>query len=133
MTAATHPNVELVLRMYEAFAATDYDTILTLVDPEIHVSQTDELPWGGEYDGYEGLAAFFGRLREVIASEVTHNAVYAAGERVVQTGRTAGTVNATGVAFDVAETHILTIRDGKVVRFEAFIDTPAMLSALRKG
>ena len=45
-------------------------------------------------------------------------------------GKTAGTVNATGAAFDVDELHLLTVRDGKVVRFEAYIDTPAMLAAL---
>ena len=48
----------------------------------------------------------------------------------MQVGRTAGTVNATGVEFDVDEVHVLTLRDGKVVRFAATIDTPAMLDAL---
>ena len=42
-------------------AVVDLDAILEIVGPEIHVSQTDQLPWGGEYDGYEGLATFFGR------------------------------------------------------------------------
>ena len=126
-----HPHVELVLRLYDAFAAVDLDAILEIVGPEIHISQTDQLPWGGEYDGYEGLATFFGRLRDAITSQVTPHAVYAAGaDRVVQAGKTAGTVNATGAAFDVDELHLLTVRDGKVVRFEAYIDTPAMLAAL---
>ena len=62
---------------------------------------------------------------------MTIQTVYAAGDTVVQIGRTAGTVNATGASFDVQEVHLLTVRDGKVVRFEAHIDTPAMLEALR--
>jgi ketosteroid isomerase-like protein len=39
-------------------------------------------------------------------------------------------VNASGASFDVDEVHILTVRDRRVVRFEAHIDTPAMLAAL---
>jgi ketosteroid isomerase-like protein len=49
----------------------------------------------------------------------------------VQTGRTRGTVVANGAAFDVPEVHVWERRAGKVVRFEAYIDTPAMLEALK--
>ena len=40
-------------------------------------------------------------------------------------------MNANGAPFDVQEMHLLTVRDGRVVRFEAHIDTPAMLEALQ--
>jgi uncharacterized protein len=127
---AEHPNVEQIRRLYDAFAALDLDAIVAIVDPDVEISQTDELPWGGTFHGHAGLAEFFGKLREHITSTVTHAAVYAAGDRVVQAGRTAGTVNATGTTFDIDEVHLFTLRDGKVVRFEAFIDTPAMVAAL---
>ncbi|HEY3724801.1 MAG TPA: hypothetical protein VGN59_15720 [Acidimicrobiia bacterium] len=52
-------------------------------------------------------------------------------DRVVQRGRTAGTVRASGSTFDVAEVHVWTLRDGRVVAAELFIDTPAMLAALQ--
>jgi ketosteroid isomerase-like protein len=123
-------NVALVRRMYDAFATRDLDAIVAIVDPAIQVTQTSLLPWGGEYHGLEGLAAFFGKLTETITSAVTPRAIYSAGDRVVQAGRTAGTVNASGASFDVDEVHILTVRDRRVVRFEAHIDTPAMLAAL---
>jgi ketosteroid isomerase-like protein len=119
--------------MYDAFAARDLDAIVAIVGADIEITQTPLLPWGGEYHGLEGLAAFFGRLTETITSAVTPHAIYCAGDRVVQAGRTAGTVNTTGAAFDVDEVHILAVRDGKVVRFEAHIDTPEMLAALGAG
>lgn len=132
MTEPTpHPNVDLVRRLYAALDAVDLETILEIFDPEVEVHQTEELPWGGDFQGHDGLGRFFGLLRENITSKVTIQTVYAAGDEVVQIGRTAGTVNATGTPFDVEEMHLLTIRDGKVVRFEARIDTPAMLEALR--
>ncbi len=126
-----HPHVELVRRLYAALDAVDLETILELFDPEVEVHQTEELPWGGDFHGHDGLGRFFGLLRENITSKVTIQAVYAAGDEVVQIGRTAGTVNANGAPFDVQEMHLLTVRDGKVVRFEAHIDTPEMLQALR--
>ena len=125
-----HPNVELVRRLYAALEAIDLETILEIFDPGVEVHQTSELPWGGDFRGHDGLGEFFGLLRENITSKVTIQTVYAAGDTVVQIGRTAGTVNATGAPFDVQEVHLLTVRDGKVVRFEAHIDTPAMLEAL---
>lgn len=125
-----HPNVLLVRRLYEAIGTGDLDTIFEIFDPEVEIAQTPELPWGGEFSGHDGLGEFFGKLSEHISSKVTLEVVYAAGEKVVQVGRTAGTVKATDSAFDIHEVHILTIRDNKVVRFEAHIDTPAMLAAL---
>src|SRR4029077_19917706 len=99
-------------------------------DPGMEVVQTPLLPWGGEFHGHDGLGEFFGQLTGAISSRVTIHNVFAAGDQVVQVGRTAGTVNATGAEFDVDEVHVLTLRDGKVVRFAATIDTPAMLDAL---
>ncbi len=131
MTAQAHPNVELVRRLYDALAALDLDTILDIFDSDVVVVQTEELPWGGQFHGHDGLGQFFGKLQKHITSKVTHNVIFAAGDRVVQVGRTAGEVNASGEHFEIDEVHILTIRDGKVVRFEAHIDTPAMLAALR--
>lgn len=125
-----HPNVLVVRRLYDAMAAGDLDTIFEIFDANVEINQTPELPWGGEFHGHDGLGKFFGKLSNHISSKVTIEAVFAAGEKVVQVGRTAGTVKATDHAFDIHEVHILTIRDNKVVRFEAHIDTPAMLAAL---
>ncbi len=128
--AVMEANVEVVRRMYDAFAATDLETILAVTDPDIEIVQTPLLPWGGEFHGQEGLGEFFGKLTGAISSRVTIHSVFAAGDQVVQVGRTAGTVNATGVEFDVDEVHVLTLRKSRVVRFAATIDTPAMLAAL---
>jgi len=41
-------------------------------------------------------------------------------------------VFAPDVEFDIAEVHGFELRNGRIVRFTASIDTPAMLDALRK-
>ena len=123
-------NIAVVTRLYELFGAKDITGILAMIDPDVHVSQTPQLPWGGEYDGHDGITEFFVNLVGAISSTVEHETMFAAGDRVVQLGRTRGTVNATGTPFDVREVHILTLADGRITRFEAYIDTPAMLEAL---
>lgn len=125
-----HPSVTVVRRLYEAFAAQDLDTILAVLDPDVVMEQTPELPWGGTYRGHDGAAQFFGALVGTITSVVTPEVVFAAGDDVVQAGRTAGTVNATGAPFDIAQVHVLTLSRGRVTHFTSRIDTPAMLEAL---
>ena len=49
----------------------------------------------------------------------------------MQVGRTRGTVRATGAPFDVPEVHVFTVAGGRVTRFEAYVDTAALLAALR--
>lgn len=130
---AEHPNVALVRRLYDAMAARDVEALMAMFGEDVVVEQTEELPWGGHFTGHDGLGTFFLTLIGTITSQVTISTIFAAGDVVVQVGRTAGTVNATGRPFDVDEVHLLTVRDGKVVRFEAHIDTPAMLAALAEG
>jgi ketosteroid isomerase-like protein len=65
-----------------------------------------------------------------IESQVTTDSLFAAGDHVVQTGRTRGTVRANGASFDIPEVHVWELRDEKVMRYQAYIDTRAMLDAL---
>jgi len=121
---------ELLDRTYRAMAEGDIETVLALIDPSITIRQTEQLPWGGRYEGIEGFAEFLGKLRGTITSKVEVEHIFEAGNHVVEIGRTRGTVNATGAEFDVAEVHIWELRDGKAVSFHAYIDSPAMLAAL---
>jgi uncharacterized protein len=123
-------NTDLVAGFYRAIAERDLDTALAMIDPSIRIRQTDELPWGGEYEGLDGYAEFFGKLLGTITSRVEVEEIFEAGDHVVEIGRTRGTVNATGATFDVREVHVWELRDGKAVSFHAYIDTPAMLAAL---
>jgi uncharacterized protein len=125
-------NLATVGRVYEAFQSRDADTLRELFAPDIAVSQASALPWGGDYHGHDGAFTFLLKLVEHINSEVTTDSLFAAGDHVVQTGHTRGNVVANGVPFDVPEVHVWEVRDGKVVRFQAYIDTPAMLDALNR-
>jgi ketosteroid isomerase-like protein len=123
-------NTEIIQQLYAAFEAGDAAGVLDLCDAECTVTQDDALPWGGRYQGLDGVATFALALGGTIQSKVEVDALFEAGDRVVQYGRTRGTVLATGVAFDVPEVHIWTLRDGKIVAAEFFLESTALLVAL---
>jgi ketosteroid isomerase-like protein len=123
-------NKEIVQELYDAFGSSRWERVLELCDPQCVITQDDALPWGGRYEGFDGIANFGLALAGSIDSAVTPEGLFEAGDRVVQHGRTRGTVRANGAAFDIAEVHVWTLRDGKAVAAEFYIDTPAMLEAL---
>jgi ketosteroid isomerase-like protein len=125
-------NLDTIRRVYGAFQTRDANLIQELFAPDIAISQTPALPWGGDYHGHDGAFTFLLKLVEHLESRVTTESLFAAGNHVVQTGRTRGTVVANGASFDVPEVHVWELRDGKVVRFQSYIDTPAMLDALNR-
>ena len=122
--------IETVRAVYDAISRGDGPAIVARLAPEIVIEQTPDLPWGGRYEGLAGYAKFASILRSHIDSKVTVDRIFAAGEDVVVTGRTIGATKRNAVAFEVAIAHVLTVREGKVVRARYFIDTPAMLAAL---
>jgi ketosteroid isomerase-like protein len=123
-------NAEIIQQVYAAFEAGDGVRVLELCDPECTVTQDAALPWGGRYQGLDGVATFALALGSATESKVEVGALFEAGDRVVQYGRTRGTALATGFEFDIPEVHIWTLRDGKIVAAEFYIESSAMLVAL---
>jgi ketosteroid isomerase-like protein len=124
-------DIEVVEAVYDAFARKDVSRILELFAPDCVVYQAPALPWGGTHEGHDGLITFMIALSRTIASTPEHEHLVADGDgHVSQVGRTRGRVTATGVEFDLFENHVWTVRDGRVVRQEVYLDTAGMLAAL---
>jgi ketosteroid isomerase-like protein len=126
----SHSNVELVESVYAAFGRKDMATIAKLVAADIEITQSRELPWGGEYLGLDGLGKFFAALTAHVSSTLVFERFLDAGDHVVAIGRTRGAVVASGNAFDVPIAHVWQVRNGLISRFQPFIDNPTMLAAL---
>ena len=126
-------SVEIITELYEALARRDLPAMLNVIDPEIIVSQTRLLPWGGEYYGFEGVQQFFTELFRNVESELAVEEFVDAGERVIVIGSTRGRVIATGARFNIRAVHVWTVQGGKAVRFEPNVDTPKLLEALSQG
>jgi ketosteroid isomerase-like protein len=123
-------NLETIRAIYELFAGKGLDRVLELVDTECVITQDKDLPWGGLHEGFDGVMTFAAAIGGTVHSTLTSEAMFEAGDQVINCGRSRGTVLATGVAFDVPFVHIWTIHNTKVTAAEFFIDTPAMLRAL---
>jgi uncharacterized protein len=131
MTGRMQDSVGVVKDVYEAFGRGDVPAIFGLFHPEAEVYQSARLPWGGEFKGHEELGVFLSKLTGAVESEVeTGRFIDDEDGHVVQIGHTRGTVRGTGARFEVPETHVWTVEDGKVKRFESYVDTAKMRAAL---
>ena len=124
-------NLQIADDIYAAMAAKDPAGVLAHLSEKVTIYQDPRLPWGGNHVGHDGFAEFALALIGTVTSSVRIAELYESDDRhVVQCGHTIGTVNATGAPFEVAEMHLWTFEDGKVVAAHFAIDSAAMLAAL---
>ena len=107
-------NVDLVKGLYAALAAHDLTAFWAALAPDVVITQSSAIPWGGTYHGHDGARAFFARLAESVIPEPAISQFVDAGERVIAVGRTQGTVRANGARYDVPIVHVWQIEQGRI-------------------
>ena len=126
-------NVATVRRLYEAFAAGDVDTIITLMSPDIEWVEAENFPYADNnpYRGPEAvLTGVFGRLGTEWQGFGAHPEEYIdGGDTVVVLGRYSGTCAATGKAMAPQMAHVLRVVDGRITSFRQYVDTLAVARA----
>jgi len=126
-------NVATVRRLYEAFAAGDVDTIITLMSPDIEWEEAENFPYADNspYRGPEAvLTGVFGRLGTEWQGFGAHPEEFIdGGDTVVVLGRYTGTCAATGKAMNPQMAHVLRVSDGRITSFRQFVDTLAVARA----
>lgn len=125
-------SIELIERIYEASATGDLDALVGMAAADLVIQQDPALPWGGRYEGPNGVVEFFQRLAGTVDTGVTTEALFAAGDQVIQYGRSRGTVRSNGATYDIPECHVWTVAGAKVTDVRFFIDTASMLEALAR-
>ncbi len=124
-------NLQIIQDLYDAFGRRDIPKVFGLLSADVEIVQSEELPWGGRYEGHDGAKQFFGKLGSTINSTLEIERLLDSGDEVVAIGWTKGTVNANGASYRVPIAHVWKIRDGLVEQVQFFIDNPAMLEALK--
>lgn len=125
-------NVALVKEMYAAFGRGDVQAIIKHLTDDIEwtLEAPDTIPFAGKKVGPAAVLGFFQTLGTTQDNpKLTTDEFIAQGDKVATTGRYSATVKATGKRFDCAVAHIFTIRNGKVGRFQDFLDTAQMADA----
>ena len=112
-------NVELIKKGYEAFAAGDIETVMSLFDDNVEWVQPGESAISGTYHGKGELGQFFARLAEKSAT-ATPRRFIADGDMVVA-------LTDVAVGDERGEdADVYTLRDGKAVRVQVHTDTALM-------
>jgi ketosteroid isomerase-like protein len=128
-------NVSLVQSLYEAFARGDIPAFLAAMDPSIEWDepQASGYPFAGVHRGLQGL---INEQFEVVAPYYLEFAVVPlelidAGDRLIAIAECRGKGKTSGSSFVARVVHIVTIRDCKVVRIQAYPDTGTLTAATR--
>jgi ketosteroid isomerase-like protein len=123
-------NVEIVRRGYEAFREGGIEAVAELLDPDIEWIPPREAPQAGTYRGPDAVKTevreFTGPFEDY---EWEPREFIDAGDRVVVIGYHRGRGRQSGVEIGQEETHLWTVRNGKIVRLEMFHDRAEALQS----
>ena len=129
-------NTALVQQAYGYFQSGDIPALLDSLSEDVEwvTTELEGVPSGGTWRGPEQVGQFFqtlGDTQEVRQLELRE--FVAQGDRVVTLGHYAWHVKSTGREWESDFVHVLTVRDGKVTRFQEYTDTAALGDAFREG
>jgi uncharacterized protein len=127
-------NLNVVRQGYEAFGQGDIPKLLSLFDEQIEwvTPGPPELPTSGRRKGLQEVGEFFTAVSELFdIQRFEPKELIAQGDRVIVLGDETATVKATGKVLDSSWVHSFTLRDGKVVAFQEYIDTAATVAELQ--
>jgi ketosteroid isomerase-like protein len=123
-------DVAFVKNAYDAFNRDDIQAVFGALDPAVQFYQSEEVPWGGRYQGHMEVGAFLQKLTSANESKFKADQSVDSGDQVVALGYTRGIARAPGKEFEVPAVHVWTLKNGKVLRFDAYIDNPRMIAAV---
>jgi hypothetical protein len=124
-------NVEIVRRGYDAYNRGDVDAAVSDFASDCEFVPTGALPGGrGVYHGPEGFKQFVAWVRDEFEdARFDVNDVVDAGDRVLASFTIRGRGRQSGAATSWDLWHVWTIRDGAVVRGQAFTGETEALEA----
>ena len=122
----TSSNLDLVKGVYAAFGAGDVPKVLGAMHPQIQWTQTAgyKLGAGVHRSPQAVLENVFAKIPVTFESfSVEVERLIDAGKVIVMQGHYVGKGKATGTSVRAAVAHVLEIADGKIVRFDQYIDS----------
>jgi ketosteroid isomerase-like protein len=127
-------NVEIVQHVYTAFAKFDVNAILKMLSPDVVWGEPSNPlnPAAGTRHGHAGFLEWLNigkQSEEILVLEprkfLTDN------DTVAVVGYTKCLAKVTGKSYETDFVHLVTIKDGKITRFQEFFDTYVAAEAFR--
>jgi ketosteroid isomerase-like protein len=128
----TPSNLDLVKEVYAAFGAGDIPKVLGAMHPQIQWTQTAGYKLGGVHRGPQAVVEnVFAKIPGAFESfSIDVERLIDAGNVVVMQGHYVGKGKATGKSVRAAVAHIIEISDGKMVRFDQYLDSATINAVL---
>ena len=121
----SHENTEVVRRWWEGFNE-DSMPPLALCDEEIEIRNPPDFPVRGVFQGHDGVRRWRDQVFDIFddARVETDDIldVPGDGETVLMLLRATGTASYTGIKVDFEWAAIWTMRDGKLLRAQGYLD-----------
>ena len=125
-------NVEIVRRWWEGFNEEGMPP-LALCDEEVEIRNPPEFPVPGLYQGHDGVRRWRDQVFEIVESARVEPEdivdVHGDGTTVLMLLRAKGTASYTGIEVDYEWAAIWTIRDGKLLRAQGYLNRAEALAA----
>jgi uncharacterized protein len=121
-------NVSLLKDLYNAFGRGDIASVLGAMSPGVRWHQAESNPYMPSGEPWVGPDAIMSNLFMRLGAEwdgftVHTKAFHDAGDSVIVEARYSGTYKPTGKSMDTQVCHIWDVTDGKVTRFQQYVDT----------
>ncbi len=134
-------NTQIVQQAYHAFQNGDIPALLNALSedvewvvPEVEGLPGEGVPGRGTWRGPEQVGEFFRILSDTQEPRGLELREFVAqGDKVVLLGHYVWHVKATGKEWESDFVHALSVRDGKMTRFQEYTDTAAFGAAFREG
>ena len=126
-------NLDVIRRGYDAFGRGDINTLLESFDEQVTwvTPGPRELATSGRRPGRQEVAEFFASVNELFDIQRFEPKEFVAErDRVVVLGSETARARSTGNVVETDWVHVFTFRNGKVVAFQEFFDTAAVVAAL---
>lgn len=127
-------NTKIMQQAYDAFSKGDIPAVFNFIaeDAEyISVGPSGVIPWAGTYNGHEQIGQFFTRLGEALEFQLfSAQEFIAQGDKLAVITHGRYKVLSNGKVFETNPQHIVTFRDGKIVRLIALDDTATIATML---
>jgi len=124
-------SADLIASLYDAFGRGDLPAVLSLLDPEVRWHEAEGSPYQPTGEGWVGPDAVVKNLFAKMGDDWTEFAVHPSvfhdtGGVVTVEGRYAAEHSGTGRTLNCQVCHVWTVQDGKITKFQQYVDTAQM-------
>jgi len=122
----------LVRDAYDAYNRGDYDHVLDLFDPEVEWQPPPNSLEPQALRGRDAVRAYL--LPDLFEQQSAEpEEIMEQGERILVVARVRARGTGSGIEIEDTAFHLWTVRDGRAVRFQAFVDRAQADAALAGG